>query len=66
MDYNPLNYQNSQVPKNNGGVDISDNSNSKTYPLYQSHKQNSEYKDEALKGIQTSSPLSQLFSLVKM
>jgi len=61
MDYNPLNYQNSQVPKNNGRVDILDNSNSKTYPLYQSNKQNSDYKDEALKGIQSSSPLSQLF-----
>lgn len=61
MDYDPLNYQNSQVPKNSGRVDISDNSNSKTYPLYQNNKQNSDYKDEALKGIQSSSPLSQLF-----
>lgn len=61
MDYYPLSSQNSKVPQNNGRVDILDNNNAKSYPLYQSNNQNTEYKDEALKGIQSSSPLSQLF-----
>ena len=61
MEYFPLSSQNSQVPRNNGRVDILDNNNAKSYPLYQNNKRNTEYKDEALKGIQSSSPLSQLF-----
>ena len=57
----PLSYQNSEKLLNNGRVDILDNQHSQPYPLYQDEKKNVEYKDEALKGIQSSSPLSQLF-----
>ena len=46
---------------NVGRVNIMDVSDAKSYPLYHNNKTNSEFKNEALKGIQSSSLLSQLF-----
>lgn len=57
----PLSFQNSETVRNSGRVNIMDNQNARSYPLYQDNKDTVEYKNEALKGIQISSPLSQLF-----
>lgn len=61
MNGTPIHLFQQNDTKRNGRIDIMDNKEAERFPLYENKKKNTEYKNEALKGIQISSPLSKLF-----